>query len=361
MNEPKHYPTAAFAYDLPESLIARYPATARDASRLLVVDRASDTIVHRRFTDILDYLDAGDALVLNETKVLPARLLGQRASGAPAEVLLLAPFAQTAGPAEPGDDATLPATWTALVRPGSRLRAGSSISIAEDLRVEIVSVLPDGARIVRLITALPIRDALDAYGHIPLPPYLGRADEAADRERYQTVYARTDGSVAAPTAGLHFTPGLLQGIEAKGVRIVRLLLHVGAGTFRPVEVEDPAHHDLHAERYALDAAAAEAINDTRAAGRRVWAVGTTVTRTLETLARDDGTLVAGTGETRLFIRPGYPFRAVDRLITNFHLPRSTLLMLVAAFGGYERIMRAYDVAVAQGYRFYSYGDAMAIV
>jgi S-adenosylmethionine:tRNA ribosyltransferase-isomerase len=235
------------------------------------------------------------------------------------------------------------------------------VTIAEDLRVDVLDALPDGARVVRLVTPLPVRVALDRYGRVPLPPYLGRADEPADRERYQTVYAREEGSVAAPTAGLHFTSGLLDTLAVRGVALVPLVLHVGAGTFRPVDVEDPAQHTLHAERYLLSAAAAAAINAARAEGGMVWAVGTTVTRTLETLARDDGTVAPGSGETRLFIRPGHRFRVVDRLLTNFHLPRSTLLMLVAAFGGYERIMRAYGVAVAERYRFYSYGDAMAVL
>lgn len=364
MSHAEQYPTSAFEYDLPDSLIARHPAPARDASRLLVVDRASDAFAHRRFADILAYLAPGDALVLNETKVIPARLLGRRASGAPAEVLLLEP--RESAPPHGGEAAAdprdaLPATWVALVRPGAKLRPGRIVDIADDLRVEVLDVLQDGARLVRLHTPLSIRDALDRYGHVPLPPYLGRPDEPADRERYQTVYARAQGSVAAPTAGLHFTPHLLRAIEEKGVRIVRLVLHVGAGTFRPVDVENPAEHRLHAERYALAEEAAAAINMTRAAGGRVWAVGTTVTRTLETLAQEDGAVLAGAGETRLFIRPGYRFRAVDRLITNFHLPRSSLLMLVAAFGGYDRIMRAYRGAVDERYRFYSYGDAMVIL
>jgi S-adenosylmethionine:tRNA ribosyltransferase-isomerase len=343
------YTTSSFDYDLPDALIARYPAERRDASRLLVLDRATGSLTHRHFSDILEYIAPGDALVLNETRVIPARLLGTRASGAPAEVMLLQPVS--------GDDAT----WSALVRPGARLRPGSVVTIAEDFTVEVLDVLPDGARVVRLATPMPVRDALERHGHMPLPPYIGRPDEPGDRERYQTVYARAEGSVAAPTAGLHFTPRLLDALAQKGARLVRLVLHVGAGTFRPVEVEDPAEHPMHAERYEVSDEAAAAINAARAAGGRVWAVGTTVTRTLESVADDSGCIRAGSGETRLFIRPGYSFRAVDRLITNFHLPRSTLLMLVSAFGGYERIMQAYRVAVAERYRFYSYGDAMAIV
>ena len=382
MSAPDDYPTSAFDYQLPESLIARHPVARRDESRLLVVDRRSETLRHRLFRDIVEYIDPGDALVLNETRVLPARLLGTRASGAPAEVLLLAPHggqsadaaadaAATSEPAAtapspavgPGPDPgpPLPTTWTALVRPGAKLQPGRSVTIAEDLRVDVLDMLPDGARVVRLVTPLPVREALERYGRVPLPPYLGRADEPADRERYQTVYAREEGSVAAPTAGLHFTSGLLDTLAVRGVALVPLVLHVGAGTFRPVDVDDPAQHTLHAERYLLSAAGAAAINAARAEGGMVWAVGTTVTRTLETLARDDGTVAPGSGETRLFIRPGHRFRVVDRLLTNFHLPRSTLLMLVAAFGGYERIMRAYGVAVAERYRFYSYGDAMAVL
>ncbi len=343
------YTTSSFDYDLPDALIAHYPANIRDASRLLVLDRARDTIAHRHFADIIEYMEAGDALVLNETRVIPARLLGIRASGAPAEVMLLQPIA--------GDQAT----WSALVRPGSKLRPGSTVTIAEDFAIEVLDVLPDGARTVRLVTPLGVRAALEQYGHMPLPPYIGRPDEPGDRERYQTVYARAEGSVAAPTAGLHFTRQLLDALDAKGVRTVRVVLHVGAGTFRPVDVEDPAEHPMHAERYEVSDDAASAINAARAAGGRIWAVGTTVTRTLETVADEDGCIRAGTGETQMFIRPGYRFRAVDRLITNFHLPRSTLLMLVAAFGGYERIMNAYRIAVAERYRFYSYGDAMAVL
>lgn len=343
------YTTSSFDYELPDELIARYPVDVRDSSRLLVLDRATDTLTHRRFADIIDYVEPGDVLVLNETRVIPARLLGRRASGAPAEVLLLQPVA--------GDDTT----WSALVRPGARLRPGTRVTIADDFTVEVLDVLPDGARVVRLLTGPSVREALERHGHMPLPPYIGRPDEPGDRERYQTVYARAEGSVAAPTAGLHFTPHLLTALEASGVRLVRLVLHVGAGTFRPVDVEDPAEHPMHAERYEVSEEAAGAINAARAAGGRVWAVGTTVTRTLESVADETGCIRAGSGETKLFIRPGYIFRVVDRLITNFHLPRSTLLMLVAAFGGYERVMHAYRVAVAERYRFYSYGDAMAIL
>jgi S-adenosylmethionine:tRNA ribosyltransferase-isomerase len=342
-------PTSAFAYALPPQLIARHPAERRDESRLLVVDRARAGTEHRVFRELVDMVPAGDVIVLNETRVIPARLLGRKTTGARAEVLLLHAH---------GTDERV---WEALVRPGAKLRPGHVVEIGEALRVEILDALPGGNRLVRLDTALPVEDALATYGAVPLPPYLEREAEPADRDRYQTVFARVGGSVAAPTAGLHFTPELLGALAAKDVRIARLVLHVGIGTFRPVEAEDPAEHVLHAEWYEVPAAAAATIAQVRADGGAVWAVGTTVTRTLETVAAEDGTVRAGAGETSLFIRPGYRFRAVDHLITNFHLPRSSLLMLVSAFGGHARIMAAYEEAVARAYRFYSYGDAMLIV
>jgi S-adenosylmethionine:tRNA ribosyltransferase-isomerase len=333
---------------LPPELIARHPAVRRDESRLLVVDRARDRLEHRAFRDVARLIAAGDVLVLNETRVFPARLLGRKTTGARAEILLLHPS---------GDERV----WEALVRPGGKLRPGHIVEIAEDLHIEILDVAPGGNRIVRLESKLDVDAALAKHGQVPLPPYLGREVEESDRERYQTVYARERGSVAAPTAGLHFTPELLASLEAGGVAIARLVLHVGIGTFRPVEAEDPAEHRLHAERYSVSETAAATVNAARQAGGRVWAVGTTVTRTLETVADEAGRVLAGEGETALFIRPGYRFRAVDRLLTNFHLPRSSLLMLVAAFGGHDRIMDAYREAVARTYRFYSYGDAMAVV
>jgi S-adenosylmethionine:tRNA ribosyltransferase-isomerase len=235
------------------------------------------------------------------------------------------------------------------------------VVVADDLRVEVVDSHPDGTRVVRLVTDEPVERALRRYGRIPLPPYLGRDAEAEDEERYQTVYARQEGSVAAPTAGLHFTPAVLGALEERGVRLVRLVLHVGVGTFRPVEVEDPEAHRMHAEWYHVPPAAAAAIGAVRRDGGAVWAVGTTVARTLESVAEEGGRVRAGEGWTDIFIRPPYRFRVVDRLVTNFHLPRSTLLMLVAAFAGYGLAMRAYRVAVERGYRFYSYGDAMVIL
>ncbi|MDB4947914.1 MAG: queA [Gemmatimonadetes bacterium] len=349
MTEREHR-TADFDFHLPPDRIAQTPAERRDASRLLVVDRAADALRHGTFADLAEMIPPGDALVVNETRVFPARLVGRKPTGAAAEVFLLHP--------EDGEDETL---WRALVRPGGKLKPGRTVEIGPELSVEIVSSTGEGDRTVRLVTPLPLAEALDRYGEVPLPPYVERHATEADRERYQTVFARERGSVAAPTAGLHFTPDLLAALEAKGVRIVRLVLHVGVGTFRPVEVDDPAAHRMHREWYRVPADAADALNAVRAAGGKVWAVGTTVTRTLETVATPDGIVHAGEGWTDIFIRPPYCFRAIDRLVTNFHLPRSTLLMLVSAFGGHERVMRAYREAIERGYRFYSYGDAMVLV
>jgi len=341
--------TSDFDYELPQDRIARYPHQQRDESRLLALHRATGAITHRTFRDLAELIPAGDALVLNETRVFPARLIGKRQGGGEAEILLLNPVA--------GSEENL---WTALVRPGAKLKPGRSVWIADELRIDVVASDDDGTRTVQLVTPLPVDAALDRYGRIPLPPYIDREPAPEDAERYQTVYARERGSVAAPTAGLHFTPALLAALEAKGVRIVSIVLHVGVGTFRPVEVEDPAEHRMHYERYQVTPAAATTLNDVRAAGGRIWAVGTTVTRTLETVTGDDSVVRPGEGWTNLFIRPPYEFKAVDALITNFHLPRSTLLMLVAAHAGYEATMRAYREAIEAGYRFYSYGDAMVV-
>lgn len=344
-------PTSAFDYALPEAQIAAFPAQRRDESRLLVVDRNTGELQHHIFRDIESLIPPGDALVVNETRVFPARLLGRRASGAEAEVLLLHPEASDWGSTD----------WIALVRPGNKLKPGRFVEFDEHLRIEILDTLPDGNRRVRLHTELPIEAAIHRYGRMPLPPYIDRAADVVDTERYQTVFARSEGSVAAPTAGLHFTPELLAALEEKGVAIVRIVLHVGVGTFRPVEVENPAEHVMHEEMFEVSQEAAQQINAVRESGGSIWAVGTTVTRTLESVASGDGIVHPGNGSTRLFIRPGYTFKAVDHLITNFHLPRSTLLMLVAAFGGYDNVMAAYRSAVEQGYRFYSYGDAMLLL
>ena len=339
--------TSDYDFELPRDLIAQQPLDRRDASRLMIVDRASGDIRHGTFRDIAELVAPGDVLVVNRTRVLRARLLGTRASGAPAEILLLKPL---------GD-----ARYEAMVSPGGKLKPGRRVQIAPGFSAEILEVTDRRTRIVRLEADLPIDDAIERYGHVPLPPYIERADVAEDADRYQTVFAQERGSAAAPTAGLHFTSELLAALAARGVARAEILLHVGAGTFKPVEVEDPSEHVMHEEWYSVSADAARTINDRRAAGGRVWAVGTTSVRTLESAANANGTIRAGEGETRIFIRPPYDFRAVDRIVTNFHLPRSTLIMLVAAFAGYELTMRAYRVAVDAGYRFYSYGDAMAVL
>ena len=340
--------TSDYDYDLPSEQIAQHPTERRDRSRLLVIDRESGERHHRRFSDLAEYVQPGDVLVVNETQVFPARLRGRRSGGGAAEVLLL----------HPAEDDTL---WTALVRPGAKMRPGRVIKVAPDLSVEVVEMLPGGERLVRLLSSLPTEEALDRFGEMPLPPYMKREVTEKDRDRYQTVYARERGSVAAPTAGLHFTPDLLARLQEQGVTLARLVLHVGVGTFRPVEVEDPSDHPMHREWYHVSPEAAATVNAARARGDAVWAVGTTSVRTLESVADEDGEVHAGSGWTDLFIRPPYRYRTVDHLITNFHLPRSTLLMLVAAFAGYELTMDAYREAVTREYRFYSYGDAMAIL
>ena len=337
-----------YEYELPPERIARYPTERRDQSRLLVVPLGGEPLEHRIFSDLVALLSPGDVLVVNESRVHAARLLGRKPTGAPSEILLLRPWS--------GRDETL---LEALVRPGGKLKPGRVVNIAPGFDVEIVDGAPGGGRVVRLVVEGSVQQALARHGHVPLPPYLERDDEPLDRERYQTVYARVPGSVAAPTAGLHFTPELLHEIEKKGVERVAVTLDVGVGTFRPVEADDPAEHEMHTERYFVSAGAAGAINAARAEGRRIWAVGTTVVRTLESAARD-GVVGEGRGTTDLFVRPPFRFQIVDRLITNFHLPRSTLLMLVAALGGYERTCEAYRTAIREGYRFYSYGDAMVM-
>ena len=342
-----------YEYVLPPELIARYPAPMRDQSRLLVVPRDGSPLRHRVFRELVELFEPGDVLVVNDSRVIPARLLGRKPTGASCEILLLRPT--------PDADPVDPRTWEALVRPGGKLKPGRRVVVADDLEVAILDSAEGGGRVVRLESPGPASEAIERHGHVPLPPYLDREDEPSDRERYQTVYARVPGSIAAPTAGLHFTPELLAELESRDVRRVAVTLEVGVGTFRPVEEDDPSGHDMHAETWRVEPAAAAAINEARRAGGRCWAVGTTVARTLETTAGEDGVVQAGSGSTRLFLRPPYRFRAVDALVTNFHLPRSTLLMLVSAFGGYERVMDAYRAAVAERYRFYSYGDAMALV
>lgn len=313
----------------------------------MLVDRNNGDIKHRKFQDIASIIPSGDAIVVNTTKVFRARLLGTRDSGAPAEILLLKSIGAN--------------RYEAMVHPGGKLKAGRRVHVSPGLDVEILETTDRRTRIVQLHAAMPADEAIERYGHIPLPPYIRRSDEASDAERYQTVYASESGSVAAPTAGLHFTQEILDSLAMKGVARADVVLHVGAGTFKPVEVDDPAHHVMHEESYWIPAAAASALNAARARDGRIWAVGTTSVRTLESAVGGDGRFVESSGDTRIFIRPPYQFKAVDHLITNFHLPRSTLLMLVAAFAGYELIMKAYREAMSSGYRFYSYGDAMLIV
>ncbi len=340
-----------FDYDLPAELIAQEPVGRRGESRLLVVAGAAgggatgEALRDGRFPDLLDLIPPGDLLVLNSTRVRHARLLGTRPSGGDAEVLLI----------HPGTDET----WIAMGRPGSAMRPGKRIRLGDGVFVETVEVLKDGNRVVRVVGATA-EEAIRQFGQLPLPPYITHAPGPVDEERYQTVYARREGSVAAPTAGLHFTDELLSGLAGRGVRIADLDLEVGPGTFKPVESEDLGGHIMHAERYDVPASLVRAVAETRSRGGRTWAVGTTVVRALESAASEDGSLRAGVSETALFITPGYRFRVVDRLVTNFHLPRSTLLMLVSAFAGYDATMRAYRHAVASRYRFYSYGDAMVI-
>ena len=339
--------TADFDYDLPEELIAQTPAEPRDHSRLLVYHRKDGRIEHKHFYDIIDYLHPGDALVVNETKVIPARLLGvKEETGVPAEVLLLRRLNTT--------------DWEALVRPGRRLRPGTFCSFGEGLlRCEVLGNVEEiGGRIVRFHYSGVFEEILDRLGEMPLPPYIH--EKLKDRARYQTVYAREEGSAAAPTAGLHFTRELLEKIRNKGITIVPVLLHVGLGTFRPVKVEDAEKHVMHSEFCRIPEEAADTLNRIRRAGGRIICVGTTSVRTLETLSTPDGVIHAGAKDTSIFIYPGVPIKAVDALITNFHLPQSTLLMLVSALMGREEALRVYREAVAERYRFFSFGDAMFI-
>jgi len=340
--------TADFAYHLPPELIAQTPGTERGDSRLLLLQRGGGAggLDDRQFADLPKIIPAGDLLVLNSTRVRHARLLGTRPSGAPAAVLLIHP--STGG------------SWLAIGKPGSALRAGKRITLGAGAEIETLEVLPDGERRVRFV-GMPADQAIARFGRLPLPPYIDRDPDAVDEVRYQTVYAEREGSVAAPTAGLHFTDAILTDLRRRGVRVVSLDLEVGPGTFKPVEEEEIAGHPMHPERYDIPVEVATAVRDARARGAAVWAVGTTVVRALESAANDDGTVRPGAAETRLLIAPGYQFRVVNRLVTNFHLPRSTLLMLVAAFAGYDTMMAAYRHAVADRYRFYSYGDAMCIL
>ena len=341
-----------FDYTLPQELIAQRPSEQRDVCRLMVLNREKRSVDHKRFYDILDYLQPGDCLVMNNSKVLPARLFGEKEkTGAKIEFLLIKRL--------DGD------RWETMVKPGKRLKPGDSVSFGENFSAKILDYGEDGTRIVEFFYEGIFLERLEELGKMPLPPYIERESTAEDRDMYQTVYCKEEGSVAAPTAGLHFTEELLKKAEAKGVRLAYVTLHVGIGTFRPVKCENVEDHHMHFEEYEVDEETAQTINDTILAGGRIVSVGTTSTRTLESAAYMDEVsgkflVRAGAGSTGIFIYPGYQFKVVEALITNFHLPKSTLLMLISALYNREQILKAYEIAVAEKYRFFSYGDAMLI-
>ncbi len=333
-----------FNYELPEELIAQDPLVDRSASRLLVMDRNTGAMEHRHFYEIVSYLEPGDCLVVNDTKVIPARLLGEREdTGAHIEVLLLTRKTDN--------------TWEVLVRPGKKARVGTVISFGNGLlKGTITDIVEEGNRLITFSYEGIFEEILDQLGQMPLPPYI--THPLLDKNRYQTVYARQEGSAAAPTAGLHFTKALLEEIQAKGIVLAHVTLHVGLGTFRPVKVEEVTNHHMHQEFYVVEQQEADKMNRAREGGGRIIAVGTTSCRTLESVTGEDGIIRAGSGWTGIFIYPGYSFHAIDGLITNFHLPQSTLLMLVSAFAGKDHILAAYEAAVRERYRFFSFGDAM---
>ncbi len=335
-----------FDYYLPKELIAQDPLEDRSSSRLLVLDRETGAIEHKIFSDIIDYLNPGDCLVINDTKVIPARLMGvKEGTEAGIEVLLLKRKVND--------------TWECLVKPGKKARPGTIIDFGDGtLKGEIVDVIDDGNRLIQFYYEGIFEEILDKLGQMPLPPYITHTLQ--DKNRYQTVYAKHEGSAAAPTAGLHFTPELLMRIKEKGVEIASVTLHVGLGTFRPVKVENIAEHHMHSEYYCIEQSEADKINNARKNGKRIISVGTTSCRTLESAALFDGTIPEKSGDTDIFIYPGYKFKAIDCLITNFHLPESTLVMLVSALAGKDKIMHAYEEAVKERYRFFSFGDAMFI-
>ena len=338
--------TSDFYYDLPQELIAQDPLEDRSSSRLMVLDKKTGQVEHRIFRDIVDYLNPGDCLVVNNTKVIPARLMGVKEdTGAHIEVLLLKRKADN--------------VWETLVKPGKKARPGTRIDFGDGLlKAEVLEVVDEGNRLIRFEFDGIFEEILDKLGQMPLPPYI--THQLKDKNRYQTVYAKHEGSAAAPTAGLHFTPELLEKIQEKGIKLAHVTLHVGLGTFRPVKVDDVTQHHMHSEFYMVEEDQARLINETKAAGGRVICVGTTSCRTLESATGEDGILKAGSGWTEIFIYPGYRFKIMDALITNFHLPESTLLMLVSAFADKEKIMKAYEEAVRERYRFFSFGDAMFI-
>ena len=338
--------TSDFWYDLPEELIAQTPLQQRDSSRLLVLDRVSGEVAHRHFYDILDYLNPGDCLVLNDSRVLPARLLGHRPTGGAVEVLLLRDL---------GDK-----KWECLCKPGRKMQVGNEVIFGDgELTATVVEVQETGNRVIEFHYEGIFLEVLERLGKMPLPPYIKA--ELADQERYQTVYSREVGSAAAPTAGLHWTPELLEKAREKGVKIAFVTLHVGLGTFRPVQVENVLEHHMHAELCMISDETADILNKTKVEGGRIICVGTTSCRTLESLVNDDGSFEAKSKWTEIFIYPGYTFKAMQGLITNFHLPESTLVMLVSAFAGKEHVMAAYEEAVKEKYRFFSFGDAMCII
>ena len=337
--------TSDFYYDLPEELIAQTPVYPRDGSRLLVYDRKKDEVSHRIFRDIGDYLQKGDVLVVNNTKVYPARIYARTAHGGKAEILLLKRINLT--------------DWEVLVKPGKKCREGTVLTVGEELSAEILSRTEEGGRIVRFRFEGVFEDVLSRVGEMPLPPYIH--EKLRDQSRYQTVYCKEEGSAAAPTAGLHFTLELMDALRAKGVEFVEINLNVGLGTFRPVKVEDVTAHKMHTESYSVSEEAAERINAAKREGRRVIAVGTTSVRTLESAADENGVVRACRGDTDIFIYPPYRFKVADGLVTNFHLPESTLIMLVAAFTSREKILELYELAVREKYRFFSFGDAMLIL
>lgn len=340
----EHLTLSSFDFDLPEALIAQEPSPQRDCSRLMILKRGSDSVAHRVFSDIAEYLSPGDLLVVNDTKVFPCRLLAKKPGGGKAEIFLLS---------ERGRN-----LWDALVKGG--VSAGKRLSIAAGMEAEIIGEGADSTRTIRFHGTDDIRTLLPEIGKTPLPPYIKRDPSSEDRERYQTVYAAREGAVAAPTAGLHFTGDLLQRLKTKGIELATVTLHVGPGTFRPVKVEKIIEHRMLPEHYLIGAASAASINRAKSEGRRVIAVGTTSVRTLETASSAAGMVNAGAGSSGLFIYPGYRFKVTDGLVTNFHLPKSTLFMLVSAFAGREETLSAYRAAIAEKYRFYSYGDAMFI-
>lgn len=335
-----------FYYDLPEELIAQTPIEKRDESRLMVLNRANQTIEHKTFKDIIDYLEPGDCLVRNNTKVIPARLYGKKATGAKIEFLLLNRIE--------GD------IWECIVRPGHKLKPGTEVEFGDGiLKAKVLDVMEGGTRKVEFKYEGIFNEILDKIGLMPLPPYIH--ESLKDNDRYQTVYAKYEGSAAAPTAGLHFTPELFEKIKAKGIDVANVTLHVGIGTFRPVKVENVEEHQMHSEHFYIKQEDADKINNAKKNGKRVIAVGTTSCRVLETIADENGMVKPTEGDTQIFIYPGYKYKCLDGLVTNFHLPESTLIMLVSALAGRDYIMKAYNEAVKERYRFFSFGDAMLIL